>query len=539
VHKNVIPIFYKFASAVLLFGTVAGVLRAQSTVHSAVSANLNNLVLNVNNFGADPTGVRDSAPAVRAAVTSAGAGPATLYFPRGTYRLASPGPGGAEECVRINNSISLMGDGSGLTIFTDDAVPACMAQFGFFYTNSVAVHDSDYSFESDFGFPVTPSSAGIASSSLTLANHSTASYYAAGQYVYVRGTNLPQPGEFHGELNRITGSGDPNTGIVKLLWPLSSDFSQDNGLQLNLVASTEVLTNIQISGITFNFHRNALLAAQVLGMQIFNNTFNYLGMAAGNEVSQFNQDRNVEFHDNIVNNPMGPALDLERNPTNWNVYGNTFAGFVEAGEAGANINFNNNNITCVNLVVCLRFGGTTGNIADKNYINSSCPYDYCHAVTDVSGSVTSPATIISNNVITANGPRAVSVQTAGTKVTGNTIYTQSTGIDIAAGGVYALNNTVTITGPSVYGCILVEGNVHNDLLQGTTCNGYDPSHDRAVWVTDNGPQGNTPLIIDGLTGSNLNIGIFLTNPSNDVPILNAPSFSNTGTAIIGTARSNH
>src|ERR1700689_436286 len=48
-------------------------------------------VVNVISFGADPTGVKDSAAAVRAAVASIGPVAATLYFPKGTYRFASYG----------------------------------------------------------------------------------------------------------------------------------------------------------------------------------------------------------------------------------------------------------------------------------------------------------------------------------------------------------------------------------------------------------------------------------------------------------------
>jgi hypothetical protein len=488
-----------------------------------------NEIINMQAYGADPTGVKDSAPATRSVVASLGTTPATLYFPKGTYRFASWGPIGNEECVRINSSISLLGDGPGLTVFTDDPKPACQAQFGYLYTNSASVRNSDYSFESDAGFAVLATTAQKGSSSLTLITHAQASLYFAGQYVYVRGDALPQAEEYHGELNRVTSSGDSSTGEVSLLWPLSSAFTQDSNLQLNLVSAAEVLTNIQISGITFNFHNAAFFAAQVLGLQIFNNTFNYLGSALDNEIAGFNQDRNVEFYNNVVNNPLGLALDPERTSNTWNIHDNTLFGAFNAGEADANINFHDNTITCVNMpsLTCVRFGGSTGNTVNHNHINVSCPSDVCHAVTDVSGPVTSPTTVISNNTIVSKGARVICAETPGTVISGNTIFTDATGIDMAAGGISAFNNTITMTSSGGIGCVLVEGKSHNDLIEGLNCVGYNTASNKGIWIADNGPQSTTPLIIDGAMGSNLNTGIFVTNGLHDVPIVGGAWFTNT------------
>jgi hypothetical protein len=489
--------------------------------------------LNMLAFGADPTGIRDSAPAVRTAVASIGTTTATLYFPQGTYRFASHGAT-AEECVRIAAPISLQGDGPGLTIFTDDAIPACVAQLGFFWSMGIASRD-DYSFETDPGYPVNASTAPLGSATIRLTQASQASMYPPGQYVFLRGTELPQLGEYHGELNLVAAA-DPNTGTITLAWPLSSSFIQDTGLQLNLVAGNEVLANIQITGITFNFHNNAFLAAQVLGLKIFNNQFNYLGNSPGWEITQFNQIRNAEFNNNTVTNPQGAALDVERTSNTWNIHDNVMYGYFDAGEGGANIRFYNNTITCVGLPICVRVGGTTGNTIDHNHINSSCPSDACHAVTDVTGAITSQNTVISNNTIVVDSPRAISVQSPGTAVLENTISALYTGIDIDAGNILASNNTVTLTGSGPYGCILIEGLSHNSVVQGLTCNSNSDLFNNAVWIADNGPQPTTPAVINGITGNNLSIGIFVQNGQNDSPVIGTVSFTNTLNPFVGRSQ---
>jgi hypothetical protein len=501
-----------------------------STTTTADAAASQNTIVNILAFGADPTGVGDSAAAVRMAVASQGQNRATLYFPKGTYRFASHGAT-AEECVRIASSLSLLGDGPGQTIFIDDASPACTAQFGLFWSMGTAIRD-DYSFESDPGYPVNAATAVIGSTTISLTQVTDALRYSGGQYVYVRGASLPQPGEYHGELNIATAV-NSNTGAVTLAWPLSSSFTQDAGVQLNLVANSEVVTNIQVSGITFNFHNNALLAAQILDLKISNNEFNYLGSSAGWEVSQLDQLHTVEFSNNIVRNPLGPALDVERTSNAWNVHNNLMFGYFDAGEDSANIHFHDNTINCTSLPICVRVGGTTGNTIDHNQINSTCPTDSCNAVTDVSGPVTSPNTVITNNNIMADGPRAISVQTPGTIVSENTISTRYTGIDIAAADISVLNNTVTLTGSGPYGCVLIEGVSHQSLIQGLTCNGNSATYDRAIWIADNGNQANTPALIDGIVGNNLLIGIYVVNGQNDSPLIGKAFFTNTANPFFG------
>jgi len=63
-------------------------------------------VANVLDFGADATGVVDSAAAIQAALNS---GAKTVYAPAGTYKILST--------LTIPKNISLIGDGAGQTIF--------------------------------------------------------------------------------------------------------------------------------------------------------------------------------------------------------------------------------------------------------------------------------------------------------------------------------------------------------------------------------------------------------------------------------------
>jgi hypothetical protein len=473
-------------------------------------------------LGADPTGVRDSAAVTRAVLSTIGAGPATLYFPKGTYRFASHGAT-REECVRVTGSISLVGDGPGKTVFTDDAAPSCMAQFGFFWSMGTDSRD-DYSFESDPGYSVNAASAPLGSATIAMARKSDASSYAVGQYVYLRGTPLQQPGEYHGELNVITSVDSP-TGVITIAWPLSSDFTQDTGLQLNLVANNEVVTDIRVSGITFAFHDNALLAAQILGLQIFNNEFLYRGATKGNEVSQFNQIRDAEFYDNVVNNPIGTALDVERTSSGWNIHDNKFFGPFDAGEGSSQMNLRNNTITCMNTPTnfCLRFG-TTGNTIDNNTVFQSGTAPY--GIIDVSGAILSPGTIISNNWIVTTGSRAIVAQTPGTLVTGNTVFSDTIGINVNATDLTVSNNSITLTAPSAI-CVLIEGARDKNVIAGLSCTGYSTASNKGVYVVDSGPQSGPSMILTEVTGNTLRYGIYVANTADSPIVITNCSFTNT------------
>jgi hypothetical protein len=81
-------------------------------------------VVNVLDFGADPTGVADSQPAIQAAINSIASAGAlvynstvsrggTVFLPRGTYRIAS-------AITNTTPSISLIGEGSNATIINNN-----------------------------------------------------------------------------------------------------------------------------------------------------------------------------------------------------------------------------------------------------------------------------------------------------------------------------------------------------------------------------------------------------------------------------------
>lgn len=86
---------------------------------------------NVLNFGADPSGVRDSAKAFREAMTAAGEG-GTLNVPYGTYRLDSPPRGTAFPNMTFRQAIGVTYTGAGANIADYDRGQWAM---GHTYTN--------------------------------------------------------------------------------------------------------------------------------------------------------------------------------------------------------------------------------------------------------------------------------------------------------------------------------------------------------------------------------------------------------------------
>ena len=70
---------------------------------------------NVLNYGADPSGVRDSTAAIQAAVNAASAaGGGTVYFPPGTFKATAIGTG-TGACIYALPNIRLKGAGPGIT----------------------------------------------------------------------------------------------------------------------------------------------------------------------------------------------------------------------------------------------------------------------------------------------------------------------------------------------------------------------------------------------------------------------------------------
>lgn len=108
-------------------------------------------VVNVLDFGADSTGVADSAAAIQAAIDSLPAstasgdpasyktGGGTVYLPKGTYLISAP--------IELTHNISLVGDGSDSTIIKTSGNTDAI-QIGYVYTpvadyaiNNVVVRD--------------------------------------------------------------------------------------------------------------------------------------------------------------------------------------------------------------------------------------------------------------------------------------------------------------------------------------------------------------------------------------------------------------
>lgn len=478
----------------------------------AVSTGAQSLrIVNVSNIaGVDPTGMKDSAAAIRSVLPSYGSTPTTLYFPKGTYKFSTPGPIGAEECVRVTTAISLAGAPG--AIFTDGGTnPPCQAQFGYFYGNT-----ADYSFESDPGFAVMP--AAFSSTVITFSTKSNALQYARGQYVYLRGTAIGQPGEYHGELNQVSVAGTA-AGTVTLLWPLSSDFMADTGLQLNKVAASEIIHQVSITGITWNFHNQSILAAQVLGLQINGNTFNYLG-TADQDWAQFNQVRDAVMTSNTFVGGAGVAIDPSRNPTNWYIGANVVAGRVGAGEYGANVTIAGNTITCLNVLNdgCINTGGIYGVNILGNHVTASGTAYMAFGIYDANGGPCQHVLISGNTVTVTAAFPAIGVENVGDVVSDNIVTTPGTGIDLRSGGITALRNTVNLTvGNSPYGCALIEGAKHDVVINSMTCRApAGVMGISAVWLSDQGAQV-VQAVLSGIAGTNLTAGI--NGNSNDKPVL--------------------
>jgi hypothetical protein len=106
----------------------------------------------------------------------------------------------------------------------------------------------------------------------------------------LRGTSLSQPNEYHGALNVIAGANN-STRVITVAWPLFRFYSR----YWPLIRISSKRPIYGVSGITFMFHDNALLAAQILGLRMFNNEFRYRGAARGNEVGQLTRSATPNF----------------------------------------------------------------------------------------------------------------------------------------------------------------------------------------------------------------------------------------------------
>jgi hypothetical protein len=122
-----------------------------------------------------------------------------------------------------------------------------------------------------------------------------------------------------------------------------------------------------VSGITF--HDNALLAAQILGLHIFNNEFRYRGATRGERSESVNQIRDAEFDDNSVTTQTESLLTCSA-PQTARMFTATRSMDLLAPERGSQMNVHDNTITCVNSSAncCVRFGITRGNTVSHNHV---------------------------------------------------------------------------------------------------------------------------------------------------------------------------
>lgn len=516
-------------------GTNNATLATMAAVQAAVGT-----VIATNIPGVDNTGVLDSAIALRTYLSTISK-PTNIEFPSGIYTFNSCDPATSmEEALRFTAAfpVSISGFKSS-TVFQDvGPTGACKGILGWFVDSS-----NDYTYETDPGHPATASTAPIGSSTVTMTTHSDAALYAVGQYVYLRGSPLSQPGEYHGELNLVQSS-NGTSGVVTLTWPLSSGFTGDSGLQLNLVSSSEITKNIELSGITFNYHQEAVLAAQLLGFSVHDCVFNYLGTSGGNEVGEFNQIRNAEVKGNTynTNNPAGQvAVDFDRTSVNIDVHDNWMVGAMNAAEASASVNYHDNTVYCSVSVgnACVQFAGVTGGSFSGNHV--FCSESAVACVQDHASTTLSPYMTISHNTIVASQQYAIEVAAVGTAVSGNTIVLSQSGL----AGIHAIGSQAQLTGNSVsligsgitYGCILIDTPTQNNLIDGLVCiNSVGISGNQsAVWVGNGGTQSVGPLIVNSVQGVNLANGIFVANSSNNTVSVGNTSWSNVTTPFSGLA----
>jgi hypothetical protein len=487
--------------------------------------------INVVAKGVDNTGATDIGPAIRQILSSLGGKPAVLYFPQGTYYCGSSEPNtNNEECVKVKASVHFMGDGVGKTIFRSDQHSTAMSILAFF---NPAAHI--YTYEDDPGFAAAP--AGVGTITVALATHSDAGHFPAGQPVYLRGKKIGQSSQFHGEWNKVAVAGDVNTGQVQLLYPLASDYSQEGALQLNVVGVNETVHDLEISGITFDFYQQAILGAQVFGWRIHDNQFNYIGPCVGQQCGmfQFNQVRRAEFDHNSImtNHCSNNALDPSRNPTEWSIHDNYICGSSGAGEAGAKVTYAHNTFNCTGVDNCVAFGGVYGGLIDSNliYATTKTGPDVSPAVVYDSLSTTSPATLITGNIIVSGTSQAPAIRlaTPGSASVGNLITAAGTAINFQAGEVSSKGDQILLTSGASYGCWLIEGASHFDLIADAICTAAPGVTGwGGVYIGDNGPQSGQ-VTVTGVHFSNLHQGIAMVNAAHDQPVTAAVAFHNVAT----------
>jgi hypothetical protein len=269
-------------------------------------------------------------------------------------------------------------------------------------------------------YPVDNTSAAYMSSTLDLGGN--AQSISIGQWVYLRGDFLFQ-GEYHGEFNQVA---DVTGNLVTLQWPLRSDFTADSGLQLDMVSSADIIQDVSVTDLDFQFASQVMLAAQTLNFTISNNTFTD---PYGGGWTQFNQNRGLQIVGNTWNGPSSGTsgyLDPSRNPTDTVIDGNTFHGVgVGAGEDGANVAITNNTFTNVYPDpghCAVDNGSIYGLTIQGNTIDAwGAASSYQYAVCEGDGGV-SPLTQISGNTIGVHDIPAFAFASPGVTATGNTIY---------------------------------------------------------------------------------------------------------------------
>jgi hypothetical protein len=136
--------------------------------------------------------------------------------------------------------------------------------------------------------------------------------------------------------------------------------------------------------------------------------------------------------------------------------------------------------------------------------------------------------LITGNVIVSGTSQAPAIRlaTPGSASVGNHITAAGTGINFQAGEVSSKGDQILLSSGANYGCWLVEGSSHFDLIADAVCaaapgvTGWG-----GVYIGDNGPQSGQ-VTVTGVHFSNLRQGIAMVNPVHDQPVTSAVSFHN-------------
>jgi hypothetical protein len=184
-------------------------------------------LVNVVDFGADPTGRFDSAPALNSAVRFVSRiGGGTVYMPAGTYSLRSnhsPSVGKSAALWLRGSNVKLRGDGDGTSLITEGL--DYFALVGSVQNNSQTRSVLEAK-ASEIDASIWPVEKG--STTITCRNTPDARHFPPNTHVLIRTGNTASSSDYLGAPDAeqsIVVENDPATGLLKLYRPLIKSYS--------------------------------------------------------------------------------------------------------------------------------------------------------------------------------------------------------------------------------------------------------------------------------------------------------------------------